>query len=116
MWRSLTDWSSYRAFQSALSATYQPILTRTCRRTRIRARQLSAVEHATVVGRAELRNGVATLTADAKRPLIVTTLEQAAAMRLLARGKRQRVVIGAVGLAVALGLLAGAVAAFVFGI
>jgi hypothetical protein len=78
--------------------------------------QLSAVEHATAVGRIALRQGVPSLTADTGKPLIVTTLDQSAAMRLLARGKRQRVVSGAVGLAVALGLLAGAIAAYVVGI
>ena len=83
---------------------------------RLTIEQLSAVEHATAVGRVALRNGVPALTADTSRPLIVTTLEQSAAMRLLARDKRRRVVLGAVGLAVALGLLAGAVAAFVVGI
>jgi hypothetical protein len=48
--------------------------------------------------------------------LIVTTLEQSAAMRVLAGGRRGRVVIGAVGLALAVGLFVGAVAAFVVGI
>jgi hypothetical protein len=80
---------------------------------RLTIEQLSAVEHATAVGRVVLRDGVATLTGDASRPLIVTSLDQAAAMRLLARGKRQRVIVGAVGLALSLGLLAGALAAVV---
>jgi len=83
---------------------------------RLTIEQLSAVEHATAVGRVVLRDGLPTLTADANRPLIVTTLDQSAAMRLLARGKRRRVVVGAVGFAIALGLLAGAIAAFVVGI
>ena len=83
---------------------------------RLTIEQLSAVEHATAVGRVELRDGGASLTADTNRPLIVTTLDQSAAMRVLARGKRQRVVMGSVGLAVSLGLLVGAVAAFVVGI
>jgi hypothetical protein len=83
---------------------------------RLTIEQLSAVEHATAVGRPTLKGGVATLTTDASRPLIVTTLEQGAAMRLLAHGKRHRVVFGTVGLAVALGLAAAAVAAFVIGI
>jgi hypothetical protein len=78
--------------------------------------QRSAVEDATAVGKLSRRDGGPTRTADTSRPLIVTTLEQSAAMRLLARGKRERVVLGAVGLAVALGLLAGAIAAFVVGI
>jgi hypothetical protein len=79
---------------------------------RLTIEQLSAVEHATAVGRVSMRDGIPTLTGDPGRPLIVTSLEQGAAMRLLARGKRQRVVIGAVGVALALGLLAGSVAAF----
>jgi hypothetical protein len=83
---------------------------------RLTIEQLSAVEHATAVGRVALKDGVPTLTTDTNRPLIVTTLDQAAAMRVLARGKRQRVVAAAVGLAVALALLAGAIAAYVVGI
>jgi hypothetical protein len=83
---------------------------------RLTIEQLSAVEHATAVGRAVLRDGVPLLTGDARRPLIVTTLEQSAAMRVLAGSGRRRVVIGAFGLAVAAGLLVGAVAAFVVGI
>ena len=93
-----------------------PLNTDPAAPARLTIEQLSAVEHATAVGRVSVRNGVATLTADANHPLIVTTLEQSAAMRLLARGKRQRVVLGAVGLAIALGLLAGGIAAFVVGI
>ena len=83
---------------------------------RLTIEQLSAVEHATAVGRVTLREGVPTLTGDAGKPLIVSSLDQGAAMRLLARGKREVVVVGAVGLALALGLLAGAVAAFVVGV
>jgi hypothetical protein len=65
--------------------------------------QVSAVEQATVCGRPARRNGEPVLTAGAGRPLIVTTLEVPAAMRVLARGRRGRVV------ASALLLLAGAV-------
>ena len=97
-------------------ATDVPAGTDPATPARLTIEQLSAVEHATAVGRVTLREGVPTLTAGTNRPLIVTTLDQAAAMRLLARGKRQRVVAGAVGFAVALGLLAGAIAAFVVGI
>lgn len=75
--------------------------------------QLSAVEHATVCGTPVLRNGVPTLTAGTGRPLIVTTLEVPAAMRLLAADHRRRVVAAAVLLAVAVTLaVASALAAF----
>lgn len=77
--------------------------------------QVSAVEHAIVVGRPTARDGVAVMTSSQGRPLIVTTLEQSSAMRVLAGGKRRRVVAGAVLLSASLGLLAGAVVAFVVG-
>ena len=67
--------------------------------------QLSAVEHATACGTPLLRNGKPTLTAGAGRPLIITTLEAPAAMRLLATGNRSRVVAAA-ALFVAAGVLA----------
>ena len=67
--------------------------------------QLSAVEHATACGTPVLHNGKPTLTAGAGRPLIVTTLEAPAAMRLLATGNRHRVVAAA-ALFVAAGALA----------
>jgi len=77
--------------------------------------QVSAVEHGTVVGRPAMRDGVPVLTGASGRPLIVTTLEQGSAMRVLASGHRQRVLSGAVLLGAGLGLLAGAVVAFVIG-
>lgn len=55
------------------------------------------------------------MTSGLGRPLIVTSLDQAAAMRVLARGKRGRVMVGAVTLGIGLGLLAGSVAAFLIG-
>jgi len=67
--------------------------------------QLSAVEHATVCGTPVLRDGQPTLTAGLGRPLIVTTLEIPAAMRLLAAGHRRRVIAAAALLATGLGLL-----------
>jgi hypothetical protein len=67
--------------------------------------QLSAVEHATVCGMPVLRDGQPTLTAGLGRPLIVTTLEIPAAMRLLAAGHRRRVIAAAALLATGLGLL-----------
>jgi hypothetical protein len=78
--------------------------------------QLSAVEHALVVGRPLARAGVAVMTGTQSRPLIITTLDQASAMRVLARGKRQRVVAGAVLMSTGLGLLAGAAVAFLIGV
>jgi hypothetical protein len=63
--------------------------------------QLSAVEHATACGTPVLRNGIPTLTTGTGRPLIVTTLEVPAAMRLLAADHRPRVVAAAALLAVA---------------
>jgi hypothetical protein len=75
--------------------------------------QLSAVEHATVCGTPVLRNGVPTLTAGTGRPLIVTTLEVPAAMRLLAADHRPRVVAAAALLGAAVPLaLVSALAAF----
>jgi hypothetical protein len=78
--------------------------------------QLSAVEQATIVGEPTLRDGRAIMTAGTSRPLIVTTLDQAAAMRVLAAGKRNRVVAGAISLGVAMGLFAGSIASFLVGI
>lgn len=77
--------------------------------------QLSAVEHAMVVGRPTLQGGRAVMTAGNGKPLIVTTLDQPAAMRVLATGRRGRVVAGAVMLSAGLGLLAGALIAFLTG-
>ena len=73
--------------------------------------QLSAVEHATVVGQPLQRDGGATMTAGLGRPLIVTILDQPAAMRVLAGDHRGRVVAATIALAVGLGLLAAAVIA-----
>jgi len=78
--------------------------------------QVSAVEHATVVGRPTMRDGAPIMTSGTGRPLIITTLEQSTAMRVLAAGRRRRVVAGAVLLTAALGLLAGSIVAFVIGI
>lgn len=79
---------------------------------RLTIEQLSAVEHATVVGRPLIRDAVPLLTDGRGKPLIVTILDQPAAMRVLASGRRSRVVAGAVMLAVGLGSAAGAVVAF----
>ena len=72
---------------------------------RLRIEQLSAVEHATVCGRPLLRDGGPALTAGLGRPLIVTTLELPAAMRLLAAGARLRVAFAAALILVGIGLL-----------
>lgn len=83
---------------------------------RLMIEQLSAVEHATVCGRPVLQAGRATLTAGTGRPLIVTTLEAPAAMRLLARGHRTRVAAAALLLFVGLGLLGAAAVALLLGV
>lgn len=82
---------------------------------RLAIEQLSAVEQATVVGRPIRRDGIAMMTAGLGRPLIVTTLEQPAAMRVLAHGHRSRVVAATAILVLGLGLLAGAAVAFLIG-
>jgi len=63
---------------------------------RLTIEQLSAVEHISACGRAEMRDGWPVLTAGLGRPLIVTGLDRASAMRVLARGARQRVAVAAV--------------------
>jgi hypothetical protein len=82
---------------------------------RLTIEQLSAVEYATVCGVPVVGEHGPKMTAGLGRPLIVTTLDQSAAMRLLARGRRGRVAVGAVLLAVGLALMAGALAAFLIG-
>jgi hypothetical protein len=77
--------------------------------------QLSAVEHATAAGVPVMRAGQPLLAAGLGRPLIITSLEQPAAMRLLARGRRGRAIVGAFGLAGGAGLIAVAVVAFLIG-
>jgi hypothetical protein len=76
---------------------------------RLTIEQLSAVEHATVVGQPVQRDAGATMTAGLGRPLIVTILDQPAAMRVLAGDHRGRVVVATIALGVGLGLLAAAV-------
>jgi hypothetical protein len=68
---------------------------------RFRVDQVSAVEHAFAVGVPMLaENGSVRLEAGRGRPLILTTLELDEAMRVLARGQRQRATLAA-GLLVA---------------
>jgi hypothetical protein len=58
---------------------------------RIRIEQVSAVEHAIVAGVPRLtQDGTARMTAGLGRPLILTTLEQPEAIRLLAAGDSTR--------------------------
>jgi len=75
-------------------------------RVRLRVEQVSAVEHATVIGTPALDGlGRAILTAGTGRPLILSTLEPAEAMQLLAGGRDHALVVGIL-LAGGLGLLA----------
>lgn len=55
-------------------------------RVRMRIEQLSAVEHATVLGVPSIRDATPRMTAGRGRPLIVTTLEIPEAMRVLGGG------------------------------
>ncbi len=78
---------------------------------RMRVDQVSAVEHAIVVGVPALDEaGAACLTAGLGRPLIVTTLERDEAMRVLAGGSRARPAAAAAALVGGLALVAAGVA------
>jgi len=83
---------------------------------RLLIEQVSAVEHATICGTPVLLNGQPTMTAGAGRPLIVTTLEAPAAMRVLASGQRPRVLTAAALLVAASLLLVAAVVAAISGL
>jgi hypothetical protein len=87
------------------------------RAVRLRVEQISAVEQATVAGVPRRGpDGRPMLTAGAGRPLIVSTLDQDEAMRVLGGGRRARAFV-AVGLAAAgLGLVAIAIAGVVVGL
>ena len=63
-----------------------------------------------------LRDGVPTMTAGQGRPLVITTLDQPAAMRLLAAGYRPRVLGAAAFLAAAVALVGAAVVVLITGI
>lgn len=74
---------------------------------RLRIEQLSAVEHASVLGVPVARpDGATVMTAGTGRPLIVSTLERDEAMRVLAEGRRARPVAAATALVGGLILLA----------
>jgi len=63
-------------------------------RVRLRVEQVSAVEHATIVGTPALdASGKAVLTAGRGRPLILSTLEPAEAMQLLAGGRNRALAV-----------------------
>jgi hypothetical protein len=78
---------------------------------RLTIEQLSAVEHATVVGQPQVRDGVPVMSAGLGRPLIVTILDMPAAMRVLAGGRRGRIVVAAAALAIGFALFAAAIVA-----
>ncbi len=84
-------------------------------RARLVVDQLSAVEHATVCGVPTGQADRPVLRAGAGRPLIVTSLEPAAAMRVLAGSHRGRVVLAAFMLLLGMTALAAAVAALLVG-
>lgn len=98
------------ALRSRLSSDADP-------RTPIRLRldQVSAVEHATVVGMPQSGPNGPMLTAGLGRPLILSTLEPAAAMRLLAGDGRRLVLAASAALISGLALLAVALLAVLAG-
>ena len=74
---------------------------------RLRVEQVSSVEHAIVLGVPALdETGQPRLSAGLGRPLVLTTLEPDEAMRVLADGRPQRIVIATVCLAAGLALVA----------
>lgn len=63
-------------------------------RVRLRVEQISAVEHATVIGTPALDgSGRPVLTSGTGRPLILSTLEPAEAMQLLSGGRNRALVV-----------------------
>jgi hypothetical protein len=78
--------------------------------------QVSSVEHASVLGAPMIdETGAPLLTAGLGRPLILTTLEQAEAMRILTHGGAWRARLAAVLFVAGLALLAVAVIAWLAG-
>ena len=74
---------------------------------RYRVEQVSAVEHATVLGVPERQaDGTTRLTAGLGRPLVLSTVERTEAMQLLAGGRRGRPLAALALLVAGLGLLA----------
>jgi hypothetical protein len=79
---------------------------------RLRIDQLSSVEHATVAGViARSSAGTLQITSGLGRPLILSSVEPDAAMRLLAAGRRGSVLAAAALLVIGLGLVAAAIVA-----
>lgn len=75
-------------------------------RVRLRIEQVSSVEHAIVVGVPGLDpDGAAWISAGLDRPLILATVEQSEAMRLLADGHPRRSILLAAALVAGLGLI-----------
>jgi hypothetical protein len=73
---------------------------------RVRIDLISSVEHATVVGvPIGSADGGVRMTAGSGRPLVLTTLGQSEAMRVLAGGRRWRMLVAALGFVVGLALL-----------
>ncbi len=63
-------------------------------RVRLRVEQISAVEHATIVGTPAIdKGGHPVLTAGRGRPLILSTLEPAEAMQILSGGRKRAMVV-----------------------
>jgi hypothetical protein len=85
---------------------------------RLRIEQVSAVEHAIAVGvpRRDTDGGAVRLTEGLGRPLIVTTLERAEAMRILADGRTTRSLLAAICLAAGLGLVSIGFATAIIGV
>ena len=73
---------------------------------RLRVEQVSSIEHAIVLGVPALgADGVARMTSGMGRPLVLTTLEPAEAMRVLTGGRSRRPLLAAVALGSGLVLL-----------
>jgi hypothetical protein len=88
-----------------------PAETRLDAPARLRIEQISSVEHAILVGVPILGElGQPTISAGLGRPLILTTLERAEAMRVLANGDRRRSMVAAASLIGGLALLSVALA------
>ena len=73
---------------------------------RLRIEHVSSVEHAVALGVPRIAAGMPILTAGLGRPLILTTLDQPDAMRLLTEGSSWRPVAAAVALVGGAGLVA----------
>jgi hypothetical protein len=80
-------------------------------RVRLRIEQVSSVEHAIIVGVPGLDpDGAARISAGLDRPLILATVDQSEAMRLLADGHPRRPILLAAALVAGLGLIGAGLA------